>query len=360
MKNRNFLVLILSLSLMACSPPETTDVVAEPVRAIKYQVVGDSETRASRKLSGHIQARESSQLGFQVSGQVMAVHVDVGDRIERGDLIAELDSKPYEYKLRTVEAELSGAKSSLYEREENYNKQQRVFKKSYISKSDLDRAKSEYEKAQSAVRLAQSHVELASRDLENTRLLAPFAGTINRRDIEPFEDVSVAVSVFEIQGTAGFEVVLLLPSRMLSAVDRGAEVAVELPALGLSDLQGVVSERGLRADSRGAYPLTVMLTTAAPRVQAGMAAEVIFPINSDTEVFLLPNSAFIVESDGSHLVNRFDPALSIVKRVPVKTRLWSLDTLAVEEGLSKGDIVGVAGVEFLRDGQQVRLYEPKL
>ena len=277
--------------------------------------------------------------------------------MKRNEIIAELDPKPYQLMFDSVAAELSAARSEQHEREKNYFKQQRVFKDSYISQSELDRAKAEYEKASSAVSLAQSRLELAQRDLEKTHLLAPFEGTVNRRDVEPFEDVNAAVSVFEIQGTAGFEVSMLLPSRLLQSVKRGSKAEVAIPALGLNGLSGVVYELALRADNRGAYPITVVLETTETGVQSGMTAEVTIELAGNGSGVLLPGSAFIVDENGGYAVFRYDAAQSLVMHTPVVAALAGVNQLEVIEGLSPGDIVCIAGVELLRDGQQVSLYQ---
>jgi RND family efflux transporter MFP subunit len=355
---RSTLLMVLLGLLCGCAESSDDAIVAEPVRAIKYVVLGQERGAMTRTLSGHIRARESSQLSFQVSGQVLAIHVDVGDQVQRGDLIAELDARPYQLRLDTMDAELSAARSDFHERQENYLKQQRVFKDRYISRSELDRAKAEFEQSGSAVKLAESRLELARRDLENSRLLAPFTGTINSREIEPFEDVTASNSVFDIQGTAGFEVSLLLPSRLLSDVERGSEAIVAVPAIGLKGLSGIVSERGMRADSGGAYPLTVVLESGYDtRVQAGMSAEVTLTLSGEEGRLLLPDSAVTVDASGNQFVFRYDANESIVRRVAISTTLWGLDSLTVDQGLSPGDVICVAGVEFLRDGQRVSLYQ---
>ena len=348
---------LLIAGTVACSDPVVLEVEAEPVRAIKYQVLGEDIAPLTRKFSGHIQARELSQLSFQVAGQVIAVHVSVGDKVQRGDLIAELDPEPYEFRMNTVEAELSSAHSVLRERSENFRSQQRVFKQSYISKSELDRAKAEYEKAQSAVKLAESRLKLAQRDLQNTRLLAPFTGTINLQDVEPFEDVVAARSVFEIHGTAGFEVALLLPSHLSSTISRGTVAVVAIPALDLHGLVGAVTEMGVRANSRGAFPVNVGLEDSATNIQAGMTAEVTLTLENERRQLLLPGSAIIVDGQGRHYVYVFDPSQSVVNKRQVETHLVGLDSVAIQSGASVGDIICVAGVEFLRDGQRVTLYE---
>lgn len=344
--------------LAGCAEPQGESPVAEPVRAIKYQVVGEGLQAQTRRLSGRIQARESSQLSFQVSGQVLRVPVSVGSKVTRGDLIAELDPKPYDLRRQTAVAELASAESVWRERQENYLKQQRIFKRNYISRSELDRALTDYEKARSAVELARSRLELAERDLRNTRLVAPFDGVINGREVEPFEDVPAGRPVFEIQGDAGFEVALLLPGRLLSFVEQGSSATVSIPSLVLDDMPGVVTELGLRSDGGGAYPLTVDFDHGHNGVQAGMTAQVTLRLQDNAPAPLLPGSAILVGEAGERFVYRYDATASVVRRVPVTLHVHDLDAVAVDSGLAPGDIVAVAGVEFLRDGQTVELYEP--
>lgn len=351
-------IVLLAVGLAACAEPPGEVAVAEPVRAIKYHVIGDGGQGETRRLSGLIRARESSQLSFQVAGQVLEVPVSVGARVRRGELIAALDAKPYELRRDTAAAELSSAESVWRERQENFLKQQRVFKLNYISRSDLDRAQADFEKAQSAVELSRSRLALAQRDLLNTRLLAPFDGVVNRRDVEPFEDVGAGVPLFEIQADTGFEVALLLPGRLLSEVERGSPASVAIPALGLSGMSGIVTELGLRADTRGAYPLTVDFEHGESPVHAGMTAQVGLELEQHDSAPLIPAAAVLIGEMDNRFVFRYDAELSIVHKIPVTMRFRDLDTVAIESGLRPGDIVAVAGVEFLRDGQTVTLYEP--
>ena len=138
---------------------------------------------------------------------------------------------------------------------------------------------------------------------------------------------------------------------------RGSKAEVAIPALGLNGLSGVVYELALRADNRGAYPITVVLETTETGVQSGMTAEVTIELAGNGSGVLLPGSAFIVDENGGYAVFRYDAAQSLVMHTPVIAALAGVNQLEVIEGLSPGDIVCIAGVELLRDGQQVSLYQ---
>lgn len=353
-------VLCLILCLTGCSSDKSDQIIAEPLRAIKYAVVGARQGDRVRTLSGRVRARESSQLSFQVPGQVLKVYAEVGDLVNAGDVIALMDDTSYQLRLDTTQAELSGAESALRERRDNFDKQQEVFKDQFISQSQLDQAKASLERAQSSVKLAQSKLDLARRELTQTRLIAPFAGTVTRRTIEPFEEVAAAQAVIELQGTAGYEVAVLVPGKLLSQIARGDAVDISIPTLGLADIRGQVTERALRADNRGAYPVTVVLDNPPQSLQAGMSARVNLKLQSMQDELLLPESAVAVGPQGERYVYRYEASTSTVHRVNVSVAPWDLDQVSVAGELVPGDVVCVAGVEFLREGQEVLLYEANL
>ena len=85
---------LASLVLAACGeePPE----VAEQIRAIKTITITQLATGQERRYSGIVQATDSSSLSFQVSGNVKSVAVERGERVTKGQVLAALDTKPYE------------------------------------------------------------------------------------------------------------------------------------------------------------------------------------------------------------------------------------------------------------------------
>jgi multidrug efflux pump subunit AcrA (membrane-fusion protein) len=102
-------LLCLYTVLMACK--EKAEVV-EVVRAIKAITVSEQATEKVLKFSGLVAAVDSSDLSFQMAGQVAEVNVDIGDRVKKGQVLAVLDPDPYELEEDAIKAELLKAKDT--------------------------------------------------------------------------------------------------------------------------------------------------------------------------------------------------------------------------------------------------------
>lgn len=332
---------------------------SEPVRAIKYTEIKAQSGNQQRQLSGYIRAADQSNLSFQVSGQVQSITVKVGETVKAGQLLAQVDPQAYRLRLRQAEAELASARVELKEREDNFERQQQVYRKQFISQNTLERAEADYHKARSAVQLAESKLSLAERDLRLTKLKAPFSGVITRIEIEAFEEVGSHQAVMEIQGKDALEVEFLVPATLLKAIKQGLEVGLLVPAVGDRRFKAVIIEQGASRDLRGAFPVRATVQTPDGALYAGMSAEVLLPVGQADPVIRLPESAVVVADNGKEQVYVYDRSTGQVKPREVKTRLMDSNTVQVLEGLAEGDIVCIAGAEFLRAGQVVSLYQPK-
>jgi membrane fusion protein, multidrug efflux system len=353
-------LLLALMSLAGCQDDAVALQPSAPIKAIKYFTVETNHGSQERKLSGYLRATNLSELSFQVSGQVRSLKVKVGDRVKRGQPLAVLDAEVYQFRLRQAQAELASASALLKERKENYERQKLVFGKKFISKNTLEKAEADYQQADSSVSLAESKVSLAMRDLLNSEMKAPFDGVITRRDVEAFEEVAGAQSIMEIQGEMGLEVDFLVPSSLLSALPKGAKLNVRVPAISDEKLISEVSEVGVSADMRGAFPVRALVEAPSSSVRAGMVADVLISVNHETHSILLPESAVIVSADGKDKVFVYNSETQQVHSKIVQTSVVDVDTLKVTKGLKAGDVVCTAGVEFLREGQVVSLYSSNL
>ena len=366
-KASSLLTLLLLIGLVSCGTEADTEADANKteelasgnsfVRAIKPFTVISTESRRSRRLSGYLQAVDSSELSFAVAGQVLEVNVKPGDKVEKGYLLAKLDAQPYVLQLQTAAAELQQAKAQLKEKTEQFQSKKRIYEKRYISKNDFEQSQAAYEVALSSVELAQSRLRLERRNLEKTELHAPFAGTITQRLIEPFQDVSAAKVVIEMQGGSEVEVSIQVPSRLVDSFEIGNKVTVAVPALGDYGLEGTVSERGIKASSRGTFPMVITLAEPIPGALSGMAAEITLEEIIGQDQLLIPNSAMAIDEFGNSYVMIYLPESGLVKKRPVRYVQLDLNRLEILEGLKANDIIAAAGVELLRDGQQVNLFQ---
>jgi len=336
--------------------------VAEPVeriRAVKTIVVADLASDQQRKFPGTIEPVESSQLSFEVDGTVEAVQVDVGDRFKKGDVLAHLDNRPYKLDLASANAALSRAKAQLEEKQSAYEREQRIQAEDpgATTQKAVDQARAAYESQVQEVTYSQAKLGMAERSLADTELVAPYDGTVAARFVEPSEVAARGIHMLEVYAEAAMQVAVSIPEQMIGDVHPGLAGQVFLNNQPDSPYDAVVSEVGSAATTANAYPVKAAITNADDRVRPGMTAELrlVFADEEKQSAYLVPVHAFLPGLEkNAHYVYLLDSGSSTVRKTPVKIKGIQGDQVVVTDGIAPGDVLVVAGVPFLREGQKVK------
>ena len=348
-------LLCILLALMACKEkPELIEVV----RAIKTITVSEQATEQIRKFSGLVAAVDSSGLSFQVGGQVESVEVDIGDRVQKGQILAVLDMEPYRLDVDAAEAELVKVNANVVNTNAEYERQKRVYEQGAGVKSDLDTAEYNYRAARSAVDYQISRLNLAKRNLRKTTLRSPYEGAIAWRAVQPNEEVKVGQKVFEIDAKGTMEVQLAVPETTIDRIHIDDSATITFSTLPGESAKGRISYIGSAAVKANAFPVKVELIEPNEKIKPGMTAEANLFIKAENQQpgFLVPIQAILPAADamrGHAFV--YGSETSTVKKTPIRYGGTQRGKAIVYEGLAVGDIIAVAGVSFLADGLKVKL-----
>ena len=348
---------IIGVALTACK--EKTEIVEE-VRGLKTITVSEPATGQIRKFSGIVRATDSSNLSFEVSGRVETVNVDVGERVEKGQLLAALDKEPYRLGVDSAQAELVTAKAKVVNTKQEYDRQERVYSQGAGAKSKLERAKYNYEAAQSQVKYQIAKLNLAKRDLRKTMLKSPYDGHIAWRSVDPHEEVTVGQKVFAIDAKGTLEVGLAVPETAINRLNIGTPATVSFPTLPAHSVEGRISDIGSAAVKSNAFPVKVGLIEPPANIAPGMTAEVSLVLKDGNQVtgYRVPIQAILPAKEvGQGYAFVYDPKTSTVRKTQIQALGVEQNMTIVSEGLSAGDIIAVAGVSFLADGMKVKLME---
>ena len=348
-------LLCILLALMACKEkPE----LIEAVRAIKTITVSEQATEQIRKFSGLVAAVDSSGLSFPVSGQVESVNVDIGDRVQNGQVLAVLDQEPYQLDVDAVESQLVKARANVVNTKSEYERQKRVYEQGAGAKGDLETAEYNYRAAKSAVNYQISRLNLAKRNLRLTTLRSPYEGAIAWRSVEPNEEVKVGQKVFEINAKGTMEVQLAVPETTIDRIHIDDAATITFPTLPGESTKGRISYIGSAAVKTNAFPVKVELIDPNEKVKPGMTAEANLFIRDESPQpgYLVPIQAILPVGDANQgYAFVYDDKTSTVKKTPVRVGGTQHGKAIVSEGLAAGDIIAVAGVSFLADGLKVKL-----
>ncbi|MEL6235315.1 MAG: efflux RND transporter periplasmic adaptor subunit [Pseudomonadota bacterium] len=345
--------------LAACEDEEAAPDGSElPVRAIKYLVLSDTAAAQRRVLTGVVEASTITRLAFEVPGRVIDLPVIVGDVLEEGALVAQLDRAPYELQVEEARSRLRQVNAQLDDAEKKFAQQESLFERDIVSRTAYDSALAALETARADVGIVESQLDLALRDLTLTTLVAPFEGRVARTHIERFEEVSSGEAIVDLQDAAALEVVAALPETLINRVSIGQEMVLSFPSLGRVEAVGRLVELSPVAEQGNAYPIKLAIAEPPTGLRPGMSAEVIveFDTGATGTALTVPLTAVLPSITGdAGTIFVFDPDAGVVQAREVRSVSLRDNVVAIEGDVSPGDIVAVAGISFLYDGMPARL-----
>ena len=355
-----FLGMSILFSITACreAPPPPV----ERIRAIKTITVSEQASGKIRQFSGVVEAADSSSIGFEVSGNVREVRVDVGDRITKGQVLAVLDKRTYNLNVQAAEAEVGRAKVQLADKRNDLDRFQRINKQDpgAVSQAALDNSQAALDGALKQVQFTKSGLKLAQRDLNKTVLRAPFDGVIANRYIDAFNEVARGQKCFDTYELTGMEVAISIPEDAIDDIQMDQKGEIQFSVFADRTYHGKVTEISKVAGNANAFPIKLTIEDPDQRIRPGMTARVTLLLSGDDQkaAYLVPLSAMAQRGDATKgFVFIYDPQTSTVKKTQIESGSVRGNDAVIFGGVKDGDIVAVAGVSFLEDGQKVKLME---
>ena len=353
---------VLPLLLVGCAeeqPPQK----AEVVRHIKHMTLKLKPVNQARVIAGLVQPVVETNVAFEVAGQIRQLKVSVGDRVQKGALIAELDPQTYQLNLRSAQGALERAKATLADAEKKFNQQKQLYQKKFTTKTNYDTALANLESAKSQISIEQSRVDIAQRDLDKTKLLAPFTGAISEKKVEVFEEVTAGTSIVVLHTEGDFEVDVSVPATLVNEIHVGDKVKVKLSLGDQAPFEGYIKDLSSQAGQANAFPATIALNSKVPGLRPGMSVEVTFEFAGapdQGETFNVPLSAVLVSDEANKdYMFVFNKEKQYVERRIVEVVNIRDNILIVKGDVREGDVVATAGLSFLVDQMPVRLMNGK-
>ena len=336
--------LIGALSIPAAAQDDTT-------RPVKLITVETRDAQNERVFFGRVVAKETVDLAFQVSGQLVSIPVTQGEIVPAGSMVAQLDLEPFELVHEQAELQKAQAERTL----ERYNQ--------LISSSTVSRVV--LEDAETAAGLADVSLRNAEFNLEHATIYAPFDAIVAERLVANFTTVNPGMPVVTLHDMSDLRIEIDVPEVLFQRAGSDANVVMtaEFPA---SDKVYPVVLREFRAESSEIgqtfkvvlgmppQPDLDLLPGASATVRARLAGEVIPPT--------IPSSAVAIAGDGTTSVMVFepsdsDPNIGTLKRQEIQVTPGPRGGLLVSDGLDSGAQIVASGLVYLEDGMRVSRFQ---
>ena len=344
-----------ALALAACGKDEDD---AEKPRPVLVVTPGQGPEAAPVAFAGEVRAREESPLSFRVGGQIVRRLADAGDRVQRGQVLAELDPKDLRAQADAAQAQVTAAEGELARAASDRQRYQRLANEQLVSRSTLDAQNAAYAAAAGNARAARAQYDVARNQSAYTQLRAPRDGVVATREAEAGQTVAAGQAIYTLAGESGREVAIALPESRIREFTVGQPVRVELWSQPGERLPGRIREISAAADPQArTYATRIALDAEASKaVELGQSARVYIAAarpNATTTALRLPLSALQRGEKGEMSVWIVDAKTNALKRVPVRVGAFGADSVPVLSGVHAGDRVVAAGGHLLREGQVV-------
>lgn len=340
----------VSIAVLAGCGTSDDAAVEEKAKLVRAASVSSLTNAATESFAGSVVARYEAQLAFQVGGRMVRRHVNVGDQVSKGDVIAELDPIDYRLSAEAAGADLKSASASLIRAQADERRYAELVGPGAVSRSAYDAVVAEARAAKEAVLALKAQLSLAENALEYTQLVATQNGVITELYAEEGQVVAAAQPIASYAREGGIEVEIAIPENKIELASQPADVTLWVG-------NGERYDAYLREISPRANPQTRTYDaryaiSADTPAQLGMTATVHLSAGNNDALFV-PKEAIFGHGDTSSVWLVDDSQR--LRRQAIEINGFEDGKVVVETGLQRGQKVVSLGVHLLKEGQLVKV-----
>ncbi len=328
------------------------------IKPVKYSSVVYSGGIQSKVFNGAAKSGSETKLSFRANGLIVLLNGKVGDRVQKGKLLARLDQKDISLAYEKSKASVASAKIQLETAKSNLERIKGLYQSNSATLSDYEQAKNSFASATSGYQAAEKSRDIQASQFEYTKIVAPTSGIITEvnANINEFAQAGSPIFVISSEG-GGLEINVGVPESYISKIHHGDEVEVFINE---ENVKGTVTEVGFSTGSAATYSVIVKLINPGKDLRPGMPAEVTFQFGSNDQTepqLMVPVKAVGEDESGNFvfLLVENENGHYTVNKQKVEIGSLSNEGFLVNEGLSENDLVATAGLRTLHNGMIVSL-----
>ena len=316
---------------------------------------------------GRLVARQAGVVAVRVAERVVAIDVQVGDRVERGDILARLSDDRLESERRLWAAAVEGAKATVVRNRSFLTKARQAFSRheqlegstayrqdrAEDAARDVDVARAELARSEAELAAATARLGLVETALADATIRAPYDGVVTVEHLAAGAYARVGDPIVTLMNDSDVEIEADVPVDRLPALPPGTSVEAEVQNGGdiVVTVRAVVPEENPRTRTR-AVRFTVEAGALDYTIAANQSVLLHIPIGGSRKVLTVSKDAIVRIGERSQVFVVID-GKALAKTVQLGESVGS--RYQVLQGLLGGDTVVVRGNESLRSGQPVRV-----
>jgi RND family efflux transporter MFP subunit len=325
------------------------------VQLVTVSLTSHAQANAVLTASGYVVARRKAAVASKGTGTLVFLGVEEGDKVKKGQVIARLDDSDVAATLQRARENLRLAEADLYDAKKTLERQKILLQRDLIAQAEYDAAEARYKRVVASIDAAKFAVKEAEVAVDNTRIVAPFDGTVLKKNADVGEIVaplagaaSSRAAVVTIADMSSLEVEADVSEANITRVSPDQNCEITLDAYPQQRYPGIVTKIVPTADRAKATVLVkIRFKTYDQRVLPEMGAKIAFlaPGTADAgtlgEAVLTVPAAAVVTRNGQQVVFQVKEDRAIETPVVAGRRLGNL--IEIKQGLKEGDkVIGKA------------------
>ena len=350
-------IVVIAYFVNRSGQPAPSDAAKNQAPTVTVVTPGRTTVQGTITATGTLAARRELPVGIAgEGGQVVSVLVEPGQWVRAGQVLAVIDRSVQTQQAASQAAQIQVAQANAELAEANYQRALKLIDRGFVSKADVDRLRASRDAAAAQVRVASAQAGVLGAQLRRLNVVAPAAGLVLERRVEPGQVVSGGSGVlFRLAKGGEMELKALLGEADLAGLAAG--VAADVVPVGSEKVfTGQVWQIAPVIDPASRQGTARIALAYAPELRPGGFASV--TIKSGTLVApVLPESAILSDGKGSY-VYIVGPNNKVERR-PVKQGRVTPQGIVVSEGLSGTERVVLRAGGFLQPGETIKPVSPK-
>jgi len=350
-----FMIFFSAILFYSCGTEE--EIKEEIIRPVKVMEVATVFDYQLKDFPGVTQETQESQISFRVGGPIIKFPVDEGNKVRKGQLLAQIDPRDFEIDLM--------AKTAKYEQTKATKERFEVlYEKDAVSKNELDVRVAYYFNAKSAY-------EDAKNALADTKLRAKFSGFVDKKFADVFDQVTARQPILTMVDISVIEIKYYIPENIAVQFKSFTTATIKFEVYPDVEFGATLKDIGKKAESAG-FPVTLYLDYENLKgteylFGPGMSCVVNMKfqgkqVKKESNVVYVPYQSILSSGEDKlptvWVVDK--SSMTVSKRLIKTSKMFIRDYIEVVEGLNSGEIIVTAGVGQLLENQKIKFIEKRL
>jgi len=328
---------------------------AAPVKVFK---VGRARITEKITYTGTLEAWNKINITPEVGGKIALIHVQEGDRVAKGQLLAELETQSIRLQLKQAQAGVAVAEAGYTDALRNKERMDRLIKENAVSEMQREKVQLAYDAASAQLEQARAGLNLAQHALDVSIMRAPFAGVVASRNAEVGDVINPmmggfgggAGGVLTVMDYSKVKLAVAVASEDIGRIRKGQEAVLKVGSLPGREFRGTVRVVNLTADPLNKkFGVEVVIDNSDGVLRPGTFGDLVFELESHENTLVVPQIAvlensYVYVAEGNKAVKK-----------NVVLGLQNTTMVEVLDGLAEGDLVIVEGNFGLEEGAAIEV-----